>query len=134
MTIYRTEGKDSIQLYTLAELLDSQAIYTPAAAPQCDHHQRGEWYCTNPDCVVREVWITAKLIEVGDRFPDPKCPACGRRLKFHHWLHEATLLKVPIPGPDAGQDERTAGGATAGACGTADARREQVDDQWPGRQ
>jgi hypothetical protein len=57
----------------------------PVAKPECEHTPRGEWYCPNEDCVVREVEISVKLF--GEPMPAAmKCPACGIAMKFHNWV------------------------------------------------
>lgn len=58
-----------------------------------DHLPHGEWYCTNSECVVRQVEIRCKLY--GEQMPAKmKCPACGSVLKFHHWIESESLLPV----------------------------------------
>ena len=52
----------------------------------------GEWYCENPNCVVRECTIYCKLD--GDALPKMNCPACSSNLKFHHWIGFETLMLV----------------------------------------
>ena len=94
MTTYITDDRTGIRCYAAAELVDCKDIYTPSAKPQCDRQPLGEWYCVNEDCVVREVRVTCKLLHAGDMVPEMRCPGCGSRLKFHHWLKVDTLLKV----------------------------------------
>jgi hypothetical protein len=91
---YRTDDRPGFKCYTLAELDGCEDIHTPTDKPQCDWQPLGEWYCTNVDCVIREVQILCKLLDLGDRVPEMRCPGCGSALKFHHWLKVDTLLKV----------------------------------------
>ncbi len=67
--------------------------YISSEPDGCRH--RGQWYCENSDCVVREVVIRVKLH--GAKMPKiMKCPVCGKGpMSFHHWLKDETLLLVP---------------------------------------
>lgn len=94
MTTYRTDDRTGIRSYTAAELEDSRNIYVPAPQPQDDRQPLGEWYCPAADCVVREVRVSCKLLDPGDRVPAMHCPGCGEYMEFHHWLQVSTLVKV----------------------------------------
>lgn len=62
-----------------------------SAEPGTPHAPKGEWYCDNSECTVREVRVRLKLY--GEPMPEPMaCPACAATLKFHHWLTHKTLL------------------------------------------
>jgi aspartate carbamoyltransferase regulatory subunit len=75
--------------------LDGAISYQlPSPKPQNPDCPRGEWYCQNPECVVREVRIRCKLH--GEGRAVMRCPVCGVLLKFHHWLRTKTL--VPYKG------------------------------------
>lgn len=95
MTTYRTDDRSGLHFITAAELDSAKFATEPADKLDNPRLPYGEWYCTNEACVVREVRINAKLLDPGDRLPEQlRCPACGKRLKFHHWLTVTTLLKV----------------------------------------
>ncbi len=87
---------------TLSELAGAISYKVPSQEPANADCPKGEWYCANPACVVREVTIFCKLR--GEALPKMTCPACREPLKFHHWLRHETL--VPYK-------EETVGGARA---------------------
>ena len=93
MTIYKIDDRTGIRTYTGRDLDRLRTVYHPAAEPEDKRLPHGEWYCPNPDCVVREVQVTSKLLDMGDVVPRMRCPGCGSKLKFHHWLHSETLLR-----------------------------------------
>jgi hypothetical protein len=79
------------EIYPLSELRGAICYDVASAQPQNPNCPKGEWYCQNPWCVVREVTVFCKLR--GEALPDMRCPGCRKRLKFHHWL--ATEALVP---------------------------------------
>src|SRR5262249_12509894 len=80
-------------LFNMSELDEAKFADHVTTKPACKHTPRGEWYCQNSDCVVREVVIKVKLY--GKRMPNTmKCPVCGTMLDFHHYLETETLLCV----------------------------------------
>jgi hypothetical protein len=76
--------------YPLSVLDGAITYQIPSSAPEDVRYPKGEWYCQNPDCVVREVTVRCKLY--GEAMPTMRCPGCGKRLKFHHWLRHETLV------------------------------------------
>ena len=79
---------------TASELGEAIYYQVPSPKPENPACPEGEWYCQNPECVVREVTIYCKLH--GEGRSVMRCPACGELLKFHHWLRTETL--VPYKG------------------------------------
>src|SRR5262249_22272508 len=76
-----------------SELAGAVFVEFPADRPRDTISPKGEWYCSNPDCVVREVTVRAKLC--GDGMPQTStCPVCREPMEFRHWLHEEMLLPV----------------------------------------
>jgi hypothetical protein len=75
-----------------SELVASKTCYFPTSEPQHPGMPEGEWYCPNPDCVVRQCTIRCKLF--GEPLPSMRCPACSSRMKFQHWVGSATLVPV----------------------------------------
>jgi hypothetical protein len=82
--------KRSGRCYPLSELDGAISYQVASPEPESVNCPEGEWYCQNPNCVVREVIIRCKLY--GEAMPRMKCPACGKPLKFHHWLRHKTLV------------------------------------------
>ena len=69
------EAKDIV---TASELMACKYCRVPIAEPECANIPEGEWYCPNPECVVRECTIRCKLY--GEQLPAMACPAwptCG---------------------------------------------------------
>ena len=56
-----------------------------------DQCPKGQWYCENTWCVVRQVTVSCKLF--GEPLPAMKCPACRKPMKFNHWLRCETLVR-----------------------------------------
>ena len=52
--------------------------------------EKREWYCQNPECVVRQGRNFRKLR--GEDLPTMECPACRQLLKFHHGLRHEILV------------------------------------------
>ncbi len=75
---------------TVSELAGAISHQVPSQEPEKADCPEGEWYCANPECVVREVTIFCKLC--GETLPKMKCPACREPLEFHHWLRNETLV------------------------------------------
>jgi hypothetical protein len=88
------EAKDIV---TGAELMACKYCRVPIAEPECANIPEGEWYCPNPECVVRECTIRCKLY--GEPLPAMACPACGSALRFQHWIGYETLEPVSAPPP-----------------------------------
>jgi hypothetical protein len=78
------------------QLADAICYRVPASRPADAQSPEGEWYCPNPECVVRTVTIFCKLY--GEALPRMSCPACGEPLRFQHWLKHETL--VPYRGEE----------------------------------
>lgn len=78
-----------VEMIDAASLVEMIFYHEPAGKPDHAEVPRGEWYCTNEDCVVREVTVLCKLF--GERLPGMRCPACRRPLKFHHWTRLVAL-------------------------------------------
>jgi hypothetical protein len=79
-------------VYRAGELDGAKFCSIPTAAPPCPDIPEGEWYCENPECVVRECRIRSKVY--GDELPLMCCPACAEELKFQHWIDHETLVPV----------------------------------------
>jgi len=80
--------------YTSSVLAGCKSHTLRVNNPKSDDVNEAEYYCTNSDCVVREVSIRVKLF--GERRPGFSCPACGKGpLKFHTWLESECLFPVP---------------------------------------
>jgi hypothetical protein len=75
-----------------SELVGAKACYFPTLQPQDPRIPEGEWYCPNPDCVVRQCMIRCKLF--GEPLPPMLCPACSSPMRFHHWIGSETLVPV----------------------------------------
>lgn len=75
---------------SLGELAGAIWYEVASHQPQNPYCPKGEWYCQNPECIVREVTVSCKLWR--EVFPTIKCPACRKPLKFHHWLRTETLV------------------------------------------
>jgi len=89
------ERKSGFDPMTSGEFFSAIFYQVPSSVvnEQCPE---GEWYCTNEECVVREVTVYCKLF--GETLPEMSCPACKKRLKFHHWLEVRTLVPVEVEG------------------------------------
>jgi hypothetical protein len=83
--------------WSMAELAAAKFCRIRVEKPESPHVPEGEWYCMNPDCIVREVEIRCKLH--GKKMPRAfKCPLCGQGpLKFHNWLGTETLVPCEEP-------------------------------------
>ena len=68
--------------------------HVAAAEPEHPDYPHGQWYCMNPECVVRQVSVACKLY--GDPLPAMDCPACHEPMKFEHWWREETLVPCPV--------------------------------------
>lgn len=83
-----------IKLWRMDELM--RACHREVTTQQRPRLYRGEWYCENTDCEIREVHISAR--EVYEKIPDNdknglfKCPLCRHKLKFHHYTEVETWL------------------------------------------
>jgi hypothetical protein len=75
-----------------SELINSKFCHVRTSEPEHPDMPEGEWYCHNPDCVVRECTIRCKLF--GEELPRMRCPACSSRMKFQHWIGHETLVPV----------------------------------------
>jgi len=58
------EARDFV---TAAELVACKYCRVRIAEPECANIPEGEWYCPNPECVVRECTIRCKLY--GEQLP-----------------------------------------------------------------
>jgi hypothetical protein len=99
-TLYRhRQPKQPLDIVRASELAEAICYAVRTLEPEHPEAPEGEWYCSNESCVVREVRVRCKLF--GERRPMMKCPACGQRLTFHHWL--GSRLLVPVRQPDPGE-------------------------------
>jgi hypothetical protein len=93
-----SQGAPRLRIATMSEL--TGALYADAGMsqqPDSPRFPRGEWYCENPRCTVREVRISDKYLDGKPPTAPPirHCPACGQRLKFHGYLRrKVTLLPI----------------------------------------
>ena len=87
------------------EFFNSKYCDVPASEAENQSSPRGEWYCGNPECVVREVVVSCTLLDEEDKMPAAmKCPACRHWMAFLHWLrHETLVLLQPERRQDGGQ-------------------------------
>ncbi len=83
---------DPAGFYPASALEGSKSCSFPIPEPENPNIPEGEWYCENPECVVRECKILCKLY--GEELPTMECPACSSLLKFHHWIGHETLVPV----------------------------------------
>lgn len=83
--------------FTLSELSAMKFHRIHVDKPECDYMPRTEWYCWNPECVVREVEINVKLY--GEKLPEMTCPACKGPMEMHGYIEYETL--VPVNADDA---------------------------------
>lgn len=92
--LYRVKPDALFRTFTMAEL--SRALFTAGelgGSPANPALPRGEWYCTNETCAIREVEIQAKYRgEPPTAPPTMYCPACGKRLKFHGYRGSGLTL------------------------------------------
>lgn len=85
--------------FTSGELMESKYSRIRVAKPVCEFTPRGEWYCWNEYCVVREVEISLKLFD--EEMPsDVFCPVCKKKMTFHNWIEYETLIAT-------GKDEKS---------------------------
>jgi hypothetical protein len=78
--------------YRVSELDGAKFCSFPTVARENPNTPEGEWYCENPECVVRECRVHCKLY--GEELPAMHCPACAEAMKFHHWIGHKTLVPV----------------------------------------
>lgn len=96
MKTYRTIDEKRVALNCI-ELFNAKTCFDDCGKPQNPIVPRGEWYCGNPECAVREIWVRAKLYDRDDELSETTeltCPSCGKRLAFHNWISEELLLLV----------------------------------------
>jgi hypothetical protein len=69
-----------------------------ATRPENDYVRVIEWFCTNEDCVVREVRIRCKYIDAPAprKLPTMRCPSCGQAMDPRHLLR--TIKLIPVKG------------------------------------
>jgi hypothetical protein len=89
-TLYQPFEPPESACYPVSLLEGAIYYQVPSEKPADRACPRGEWYCQNPECVVREVTIFSKLH--GEGRSVMRCPVCGSLLKFHHWLRTETLV------------------------------------------
>jgi hypothetical protein len=88
----RYKVSHSSGLVWASELVGAKSCAIRIPAPENANMPEGQWYCHNPDCVVRECTIRCKLY--GEELPTMHCPACSSLLKFNHWIGHETLVPV----------------------------------------
>ena len=101
-------------IFPASALNGAKCCHIRTSEPEDPRIPEGEWYCQNPNCVVRECTIRCKLY--GEELPQMWCPACLCRLKFHHWIGHEILVPVrqevgadPGVGEKGGRDGTAAG-------------------------
>jgi hypothetical protein len=99
----REPRPDGMDVMTSAELARALFAEVPCG-PRPDNLLApvSEWYCPAEACPVREVRVAMKYLDPDGptRPPRLRCPACGGRLEFQHYLETKTL--VPEAGPSDG--------------------------------
>lgn len=80
--------------FNCSELRDAKFAIRRTSKPDCKFTPKMEWYCTSEECVVREVQISCKLLDIEDKVPKSvKCPVCSGSLEFHGFIEYDTLLR-----------------------------------------
>lgn len=89
---------EEVGIISVGELIDSLWVDDGIVpSPDSPYFPRGEWYCENYDCTVREVRINEKYLDDAPPAAPPKmrCPRCGRVMKFHGYVKPKIRL-VPV--------------------------------------
>ncbi len=84
----RRDASEFPEIVSSRDLMDRQSRFIERT-PENKFLFVMQWYCTEQDCVVREVEINVKLLDRSDRKPErPRCPCCRSMLEFHGYVNE----------------------------------------------